>query len=97
MVSPTISLRDDLLQPTEEDYSKLSSVDVDANQNEGTPEKSCTLNVTHTCTPDNSDNNTVSTTVSTVTPKMNNALDTTHTPDNSDKNIVSISRSCAVT
>ena len=54
MVSPTISLRDDLLQPTEEDYSKLSSVDVDANQNEGTPEKSCTLNVTHTCTPDNS-------------------------------------------
>ena len=73
------------------------SVDVDANQNEGTPEKRCTLNVTHTCTPDNSDNNTVSTTLSTVTPEMNNALDTTHTPDNNDKNTVSASRSCAVT
>ena len=96
-ISPTILLRDDLLQPTEEDNSKLSSVDVNANQNEGTPEKSCTLNVTHTCTPDNSDNNTVSTTVSTVTPEMNNALDTTHTPDNNDNNIVSTSRSCAVT
>ena len=35
--------------------------------------------------------------LSTVTPEMNNALDTTHTPDNNDKNIVSTSRSCAVT
>ena len=95
-ISPTISLRDDQLQPTEEDNSKRSSVNVDANQNEGTPEKSCTLNVTHTCTPDNSDNNTVSTMLSTVTPEMNNALDTTHSPDNNDKNIVSTSRSCAV-
>ena len=35
--------------------------------------------------------------MSTVTPEMNSALDTTHTPDNNDKNIVSTNRSCAVT
>ena len=68
---------------------------MNANLNDGTPEKSFILNVTHTL--ENSDTNTVTTTLSNVTPEMNYALDVTHTPDNNDKNIASTSRLCAVT